>query len=450
VSELVCACKEEFRSVCKGLPADNEHEGKQYCALHAPTKDKNLVEVGEAIKKKFRDKDFDFRGVYFPRDYFRSAGIEEQFAGISHANWAGLPQATLDRLRNRSVFEEEADFSNATFEGERADFSDAHFKRGAIFSEATFEEGADFSGVIFEEGADFSNATFEGCASFAKAAFGEKVWKGKGIFFEAEEWTSFSGATFKKRADFSNATFEDLADFLAAIFKEGAMFWFLKPSPQAILTFRAAIVEKPGRVSFHTTHLRPSWFIDVDAQKFDFSDVEWFRLPDGNELKLEKEIEDLGGVTSRLRKLQKACRKLMDNAEENRDYATANELHYWSMELLRKEGWRELGLIGTLYWALSGYGERPRRAFLVLAGMWALFAFFYAMVAGAIEHVGQAALYSLAAIVRLTDIPAMAEVTTLLQPSEAGLFQVLVAVEGILGPLQIALLVLAIRRRVMR
>lgn len=118
--------------------------------------------------------------------------------------------------------------------------------------------------------------------------------------------------------------------------------------------------------------------------------MEWFRLPDGDELTLENEIEALEGIyaegiygevptLSLLRKLQRACRKLMDNAEENRDYATANEFHYWSMELLRKQGWRELGLIGTLYWALSGYGERPRRALLVLFGMGTLFAILYVM-----------------------------------------------------------------------
>jgi hypothetical protein len=139
----------------------------------------------------------------------------------------------------------------------------------------------------------------------------------------------------------------------------------------------------------------------------------------------------------------------MDDAEENRDYATANEFHYWSMELLRKEGWRELGLIGTLYWALSGYGERPRRAFLVLVGIWAFFALLY-MVAGSIEHVGQPFLYSLAAMVRLTDVPAMTSLTKQLQPSEPGLFQLLVTTEGTLGPLQIALLALAVRRKVMR
>jgi hypothetical protein len=226
-----------------------------------------------------------------------------------------------------------------------------------------------------------------------------------------------------------------------------------------LLSFESAVIEKPEKFSFHSTHLRPSWFIDVDAQKLDFSDVEWFRATDADELKklkLEKEIEDLEAREgyarpTGLRKLQKACLQLMKNAEENRDHPTANEFHYWSMELLRKESWwRRLGLIGSLYWLLSGYGKRPRRAFLVLFGMWALFAFLYAMVAGAIEHVGQAALYSLATMVRLTNVPAMAEVTTLLQPNNPGLFQILVTFEGILGPLQIALLALAIRRQVMR
>jgi hypothetical protein len=115
-----------------------------------------------------------------------------------------------------------------------------------------------------------------------------------------------------------------------------------------------------------------------------------------------------------------------------------------------REGLRRFGLIDALYGALSGYGERPRRAFLVLVGMGTLFAILYVMVAGSMEHVGQAFLYSLAAMVRLTGVPAMAPLTKLLQPSEPGLFQLLVTAEGILGPLQIALLALAVRRKVMR
>jgi hypothetical protein len=165
----------------------------------------------------------------------------------------------------------------------------------------------------------------------------------------------------------------------------------------------------------------------------------------------------------------------MNNAEENRDYSTANEFHYWAMELLRRESrWRRLGLRGTLYWvywALSGYGERPLRAFLFLFGLWALFAFLY-MVAGPaelkvfsislqhiqtflsglrapslsdIKHFGAdirpALVYSLGALARLRPEPL---------PEGPSGFQFLVTAEGILGPLQIALLALALRRKFMR
>jgi hypothetical protein len=53
-----------------------------------------------------------------------------------------------------------------------------------------------------------------------------------------------------------------------------------------------------------------------------------------------------------------------------------------------------------------------------MVGMGTLFAILYVMVAGSIEHVGQAFLYSLAAIVRLTGVPAMAPLTKLLQGME--------------------------------
>jgi len=389
--------------------------------------DKDRAEFEEAIQEKLINKHFDFRGIYFP--------------GSAHLA-SFLPYATFEGTANFSqvTFEESAFFSNATFEGE-ASFSNATFEGRASFSDATFMERGDFIRATFKERADFQGATFK-------------------------ERADFQGATFKESAFFSNATFEESASFSDATFMERGRFWYLQTFPQTFLSLREAVIEKPERFSFHSTLLRPSWFMDVDARKFDFSNVEWFRLPGGDELKLEEEIESLARRgpmhPTKLRMLQKACRRLMDNAEENRDYATANEFHYWSMVLARKEALllareksfrealRRFGLIDALYGALSGYGERPRRAFLVLVGMGTLFAILYVMVAGSIEHVGQAFLYSLAAMVRLTGVPAMAPLTKLLQPSEPGLFQLLVTAEGILGPLQIALLALAVRRRVMR
>lgn len=181
--------------------------------------------------------------------------------------------------------------------------------------------------------------------------------------------------------------------------------------------------------------------------------MQWYGLLGGPEEKLEDEIDALRerGVGSPHSLLAKACRQLYVNFEEKRDYPTASELHYWSMEALRKG--KLLDLIGTLYGALSGYGERPRRAFWVLVAMWGAFAVFYMLVGPSqlnvfpisdfwkfIEHAGQALVYSLGAIARLNPNP---------RPV-SGLFQLLVSIEGILGPLQIALLVLAVRRKVMR
>ena len=144
----------------------------------------------------------------------------------------------------------------------------------------------------------------------------------------------------------------------------------------------------------------------------------------------------------------------MNNAEENRDFPTANEFQYWSMEAQRKEGWSRLGLIATLYWALSGYGERPLKAFGVLMGIYAVFAVLYMLLPSSpfsvlsasdvCEYsgcIGQAAAYSLSALARL--LPAEPKLSP-------GLFQFLVTFEGLLGPLQIALFLLAVRRRVMR
>lgn len=277
-----------------------------------------------------------------------------------------------------------------------------------------------------------------------------------GVYFP--ERANFNEATFSGEAYFTEATFSEAAYFNRATFSEGALFHNLTTSSKTLITLAGTTIERPERIHFHTTHLRLCWFVDVDAQKFDFSDVEWFRLSSGekNTLEAEAEILEDRGIEppGNLRKLQKACRRLMNNAEENRDYQTANEFHYWSMEAQRKEGWRRLGLIATLYWALSGYGERPRRAFLVLLGIWVLFAILY-MTLGhpdlrlsadlglwqSAENFGRSLVYSLAAIARLNPDP---------RPDGPGLFQFLVVTEGILGPLQIALFALAVRRKVMR
>src|SRR5919112_849095 len=65
VDTFVCQCPDEFRSVCEELPFYAEKEGKQYCVLLFPSKDKEDA-FRKAAESKLEEEDFDFRGVYFP------------------------------------------------------------------------------------------------------------------------------------------------------------------------------------------------------------------------------------------------------------------------------------------------------------------------------------------------------------------------------------------------
>ena len=62
----------------------------------------------------------------------------------------------------------------------------------------------------------------------------------------------------------------------------------------------------------------------------------------------EDETEDIEESSLAYVRLAQACQRLAANAEENRDYPTANEFHYWSMEAQRKDRFH-----GFVPWRLS-------------------------------------------------------------------------------------------------
>jgi hypothetical protein len=160
------------------------------------------------------------------------------------------------------------------------------------------------------------------------------------------------------------------------------------------------------------------------------------------------------------------CRHLALNAEENHRYDQASKFRYWSMDVRRRESWRGFApfRLSWWYWAASGYGERVFRAFLVLLGIWLVSAFLYTRAGfarweprpgsesdfartaarrdevGAPLELGRAVTYSLGVILLQKPEPRPA----------TGAAQTIVALETILGPLQAALLALALRRKFMR
>jgi hypothetical protein len=311
------SCKEDFGFVCKGLPADNEHEGKEYCVLHCPSVDKDQAEFEEAVEKKVKDKDFDFRGVYFP-------------------GWQSLAPFRISTLPN-GTFEDLADFSDATFK-ERAVFSRATFKKMAHFDRSTFEGEANFLNGTFEE-VNFYRATFKGEADFSGATFEEVSFED--VTFEEEAY--LDRTTFKREAYFRGPeTFSRVADF------------------------QFARIEKPELFSFHRGRLRPSWFINVDPRRFDFTEVQWPGQPGGPKVTLDDEIRSLQNRNIQASYnpyilLAQACRRLSANAEDNREYPIANEFHYWSMDAVRKGSWnhlKDLSLEAVMNSIRNGLGMR--------------------------------------------------------------------------------------------
>jgi uncharacterized protein YjbI with pentapeptide repeats len=398
VAEFVCGVREKnprYLSACKNLP---EYRDTGYCVLHFPGEEKR--EDFEQVKKdKLEQNNYDFSGTVFPD-------------GTSDFRGRIFMENVIFR---GATFIGGAQFSDATFSG-----AETYFNKAQFSSAETSFSGAQFSGEsTYFEGAQFSG----GKTYFLGAQFGS-----------AE--TSFQEATFAKEVYFSGVTFS-----------EKVIFWGTQGNrvfdPGAWAHFDRSRIEKPEQVTFNTVLLHPGWFINTDVRKVDFTDVKWYGMPGGPEGTIEAEVKSLTErVESPYTLLSQACRRLSANAEENREYPLANEFYYWSMNSLRKEGWRSLGAIGTLYWALSGYGVRATRAFLVLVGICAAFAAFYiAFGPPKLEDLGQALVYSLGAVARLNPEP---------RPTEPGVFQFLVIVEGLLGPLQIALLALAVRRKVMR
>lgn len=315
---------------------------------------------------------------------------------------------------------------------------------GSVTFSAGFSGEAGFAGAIFSGEADFEDSEFRGEVSF-----------------------------FDSRFDF--ATFCDSVRF-------GTPAWggscFIGDSN---LSLAHCNIDHPNRFSFHTLTLRPAWFINVDAKNLVFTNVEW------NPISIKENRTELDS----LRLLGITYRQLALNAEENHRYSEASNFRYLAMDTGRVERgnhrrsnrrwwrqqnalrgklrnlgliWRDLSIsdLNWWYWVASGYGERIGRAALGLFCIWLIFASVFTFVGfgrweprTASEADAKSAVYdrdgeplpfrkalTYSAAVITLQRPEPKPATTIAK--SAVLFQT------ILGPIQAALLALAIRRRFMR
>jgi hypothetical protein len=433
---FTCAQRFFSNEACRDEPFYGKKNDEDYCVLHHPGEGKG-AEFAAALERKLAVKDYNFRRVWFPE--------RPPFGKI--------------------IFDQWVDFAYAVFHA-GADFNESKFSADAYFHYAEFEDEADFRFAVFERLAYFRGATFRTGANFEVVAFGGEA------DFTAVKFCAPAAFDLRKAASLGEADFDALksraANFGYTRISDYATFsseHFPAFDAAAFLDFRFANVEKPERVSFRTLMLRPHWFVNVDARKFDLSNVDW----NWRGISLKQELEELRlkRVATPHRVLSIACRNLALNAEENHRYEDASRFRYMAMEVRRLEGWQgwrnfTSWVLNWWYWLASGYGERIGQAFVVLIGLWLAAAALYTQVGfvrweprvsseqeaweARRDEVGQPLRWQRALTYSLG-------VMTLQKPEPrpaTDVAQAVVMLETILGPVQAALLALAIRRKFMR
>jgi uncharacterized protein YjbI with pentapeptide repeats len=486
---FVCACEKWMRDACRRESFYKEHDGKLYCVLHYPGTEKKAA-FQEALQRKVNDEDFDYQGVWFPDEVY--------FENITFHKKADF---------RRAMFCANTYFCRSRFDAD-ALFYGARFIKRADFRQAQFNEEVSFRGAQFSTSAYFSGAQISKRASFVGTVFNASVYFGR-LNFAGKDSSDAQGANSNQRTINTVDAVEAQAktievNFKGAIFKDVVRFKANKFTERALMRFANATFEKPERAIFQNIALCPHWFINVDPRKFTFINVTWGLLDKRDAIHKEIEATERSAAGD-LSDLETTCRQLAVNAEENNRYEEAANFRYIAMEakrlrerdgrrsrwekltrfLLRGLDWlRERRLwriasrfnLGWWYWLMSGYGERVARAFVVLLSIWLLFAVIYwtgnqtwwqpkqaavrAAQASAQQQqpspVAVDAAQASPAIAPLTFPEAIiysAGVLSLQKPEPLPAnkrAKAFVLCETILGPLQAALLALAIRRKFMR
>jgi hypothetical protein len=325
------------------------------------------------------------------------------------------------------------DFTRFVFP--KANFSGATFAQMAYFRRATFTQDAYFSAATFTQEADFGRATFAHHANFF-------------------------GATFTQKADFRRATFAQQADFASTEFRRPEQVRFNRVNQQK------------GAPSLRAR------FVNCRVEGVQFVDVNWHRQ--GGRMVLQDELDLTDGTIGEAagppcELVAIAYRQLVNNFEKERAYDLAEDCKVGAMEMKRLDPknflfakwlesyykkWRWLRWLGenvsaaSLYRWTSRYGTSYTRALLVLVRFLVFFALLFALpwsaiqrekpslppqpVLGVLPRLGAGFFHSL-------ETAAFQRDSLYSVPTRFGRFASIL--ETILVPAQVALFLLALRRR---
>ena len=327
-------------------------------------------------------------------------------------------------------------------------FSGKVFLRKAIFSNSTITYAAEFFHAQFMEGASFAFTTFDGVANFIGARF-ESEAKFTGAEFKqrvAFDWARFTGG-----ADFERTVFDQEADFLRTIFgdaksQEG-------PDSMAVANFRFAEFYKPELIRFiqvnqEGRHGLRALFAGCNVEKVQFEDVNWNRERGRVVLQDEIDVRAKPKVATSYARVAITYCQLINNFDRARAYDLAEDCSIGAMEMKRLDSTQPIfvrGAVNIYRWA-SNYGSSYPRALGVLALMVLGFGLLYSL-AGLTPRLGQTVLEP-AGFIHAVEVATFKSETHAIAGS--GLAWFLEIFERILIPAQVALFLLALRRRFRR
>ncbi|MEW6114339.1 MAG: pentapeptide repeat-containing protein, partial [Thermodesulfobacteriota bacterium] len=305
------------------------------------------------------------------------------------------------------------------------------FTGDADFGSAEFTQGADFHGATFSEGGNFIDTKFAGPSNFSSAEFLGRM-------------------------------------FFASNDKDVPIFSGVE------IDFRSVYINPLDVLIIHDADLRRCKFQGTDLRKAAITGVRWSPIPFSEtfcrhlclcqrtgtrfcRLGVYDEISPLSLEQTRSwSHIERQYRELKQNYEDRRDYERAGDFHYGEKEARRNKENRDtppgLRLWLTLYWLVSGYGERYWRPLLWALVLLLVSTYCYIQwdllhlkvkgpFADRIIHWWDAGLYSL-------------RVMTLLKPSnfDPVLFwgHLIYVAQSLLGPLLLGLFALALRQRLKR
>ncbi len=313
------ACKSWMKYSWEGVYCDEppwEHDPEGLCILHSlkPDKDKNAFD--QALKNRLTREEYNFREIFFPGPAsFTKQKFKKpvSFRGTHFGGWADF---------------REAEFTDAV------DFSYARFSQAALFEKARFEGQCLYKGAEIAGEADFCGAFFGGPVIF------QQINEARGV----------------PRARPFNAFFQNL-NF----------------GPKSSFCFQDLSLDQAS-------------FLGTDLTRIQFHNVRWHsfrgRQVVYDEILLNRKTEphlirlrsgeQVLNYETLCAKIEELYRYLKLNYEHAGDQKQAGDFHYGEMEMHRRaHPWRRWFPFSwyNLYWALSGYGERPLRALGSLVGV---------------------------------------------------------------------------------